>query len=126
MKKTLFTTLFTLCLIFGLLPATVLADNRPTSGTCGPNLTWKFEPTSVDAHGRWEGGTLTISGTGAMDNFRSSYSSPWSSDYSIYPMTKVIIEEGVATIGDNAFSHAEHLTDVIIPDSLKSIGYASF
>ena len=48
---------------------------QENSGKCGENLTWEFDKLT---------GTLTISGTGAMDDF-SSYSRPWFS----YEDTKI-------------------------------------
>ena len=54
MKKRLLSVFLVLCLIFTLLPVGATAD-AATSGTCGSNLKWKLE-----------GGTLTVSGTGAM------------------------------------------------------------
>ena len=41
-------------------------EERPTSGTCGENLTWEYED-----------GTLTISGYGPMYDYPSELSIPW-------------------------------------------------
>jgi hypothetical protein len=66
-------------------------------------------------------GTLTISGWGAMPNYKSA--SPWSD----YPdVSSVIIGEGVTTIGGNAFNEYNKITSIIIPDTVVSIGRKAF
>ena len=80
-------------------------------GTCGDNLTWELDPS----------GTLTISGTGAMDEF---YFAPW---YDFESFIKYIeIGGGVNSIGDCAFRVCSSLRSVTIPDSVTSIGWAAF
>jgi len=77
-------------------------------GKCGDNLTWLLE----------ENGTLTISGTGAMRNWSNGLQK-W---YSYRNQIKtVVIEEGVTTIGTDAFNDCENLTSVSIPNSMISI-----
>ena len=79
------------------------------SGTCGENLTWTLD----------SDGTLIISGTGEMDDY--AYSDiPWYSNRN--SIKKVIIEDGVTSIGDSAFFFYDALTSVEIGDSLSSIG----
>ncbi len=77
-------------------------------GECGENLTWSLTPDGV----------LTISGTGEMT------SSPWSSLKSY--IVSVVIEDGVASIVNSAFSTCTNLTSVSIPDSVTSIGTYAF
>ncbi len=63
---------------------------------------------------------LYIVGAGQM-----VYSScPWSA-YA-YEITKVHIDDGVTSIGQNAFSNFIRLTTVTIPSSISSIGYRAF
>ncbi len=82
------------------------------SSTCGENLTWKLE-----------NGTLTISGTGAMNNYASSAYVPWYS--SRKSITAVSIENGVTSIGDYCFYNMQ-LNSVTIPNSVMSIGAYAF
>ena len=90
------------------------------SGECGSqgdNLTWTFDSE----------GTLTISGTGDMDNWFMDYSfnnNPWQNYYDL--ITTVIIENGVTSIGDDAFYSCDALTSITIPDSVTSIGGNAF
>ena len=64
---------------------------------------------------------LTISGNGAMGNYASSSKAPWGTN-----ITKVIIEDGVTSIGNCAFYNCESLTNITIPDSVTSIGSYAF
>ena len=87
------------------------------SGTCGDNLEWTFS-----------GGTLTISGEGAMDDFDSpwgdydSSTAPWSE----LDINEIVVEDGVTSIGDYAFEGCHSLTEIVMPDSVTSIGDGAF
>ncbi|MBQ3008257.1 MAG: leucine-rich repeat protein, partial [Oscillospiraceae bacterium] len=83
-------------------------------GTCGENLIYVLS----------NGGTLTISGTGAMTDWRSSLYTPWYSYKS--QIKQVVIENGVTTVGLCAFSDYYNLKTVKIPDSVTSIGHDGF
>ena len=81
-----------------------------TSGICGDNLTWDLD----------QDGTLVIRGTGAMTDYDPDNNrSPWSSRYDI---KKVIIQDGVTTIGAWAFNSCWYLTSIEIPNSVTRIG----
>ncbi len=106
-----------LLLMMMLLPMVAMADN---SGTCGDNLTWTLVEST---------GTLTISGTGAMQNFNNPnyYSnglSPWYYDRA--KVITVVIEDGVTTIGNCAFYNCSKMSSVIIHNSVTSIGNYAF
>ncbi|MBP3399415.1 MAG: leucine-rich repeat protein [Erysipelotrichaceae bacterium] len=68
-------------------------------------------------------GTLTISGTGAMKNFKSS-DVPWKSHRD--DIKKVIIEDGVTSIGDCSFIDCNNLEEVNISASVSTIGIRVF
>ncbi len=68
-------------------------------------------------------GTLTISGTGAMANY-SSGDAPWFNSRA--SITKVVIEDGVTSIGNYAFADCTNLASVNIPNSVTSIGNSAF
>ena len=63
-------------------------------------------------------GTLTISGTGEMET------NPWSSQRKI--IEKVVIENGVTSIGNSAFYECYSLKSVVIPSSVTSIEHGAF
>ena len=89
-------------------------DNIYDSGSCGENVTWTL---TAD-------GTLTISGTGAMTDYTYDSRSPW---YSCRAYIKrVVMQQGVTSIGDHAFWDCSGLTSVTIPDGVTSIGDSAF
>ena len=82
---------------------------------------------AINAEITWnlaENGTLTISGTGNMDNYSYDIGAPWDSQRS--EIRKVIIEDGVTSIGDNAFRECSHITSITIANSVRSIGRNAF
>lgn len=103
-----------------IVVATVDENTIVASGICGENLTWVLD----------ENGVLTISGTGDMNN----YSDAWADWYDYRnQIISVIIQDGVASIGDGAFSANtnvtfgySNLTDITIPESVVKIGDCAF
>ncbi len=80
------------------------------SGTLGENITWTLD----------DEGLLTISGKGEWT---------WKNLFpveSLSSIKNVVIENGITTIGDNAFYCCYELNSVIIPDSVTSIGDRAF
>ena len=88
--------------LFTIVPFTAGAATQ--SGTDG-NITWTFDD---------ETGTLTIGGTGDMNNYSSNRqmqkssnswmnitTAPWGDFYG--QIQQIVVEEGVTSIGDNAF-----------------------
>ena len=72
----------------------------------------------------YEDGTLTISGTGAMKDYNSSDNpSPVCNNSKV---KKIVIEDGVTSIGNYAFESCWNLTSITIPDSVTSIGKSAF
>ena len=89
-------------------------DNIYGKGDCGINVTWELTGD----------GTLIISGTGRISNYSHDNNAPW---YSCRAYIKrVVIQQGVRAIGDQAFYYCENLTSVTIPDSVTSIGGSAF
>ncbi len=106
----LMAVLLTLTLLCALaLP--VLADGE--SGSCGSNLSWSLSA-----------GTLTITGSGAMEDFPESTMAPW---YALREeIYRLVLPEGLTAIGDLAFYECKNLTAVTIPGSVTSIGDYAF
>ncbi|MDR0347616.1 MAG: leucine-rich repeat domain-containing protein, partial [Coriobacteriales bacterium] len=68
--------------------------------------------------------TLTIAGIGPMANYTAAAHAPWYGYRT--QITKVIINEGVTSIGDYAFRSAG-IISLVIPSSVNSIGkYAAY
>ena len=90
------------------------------TGTFGENLTWTFKEAT---------GLLTISGTGDMKNIpldadSTSQMAPW---YRFREdIKKVVIENGITSIGNYTFPECTSLISVILPDSIASIGEYAF
>jgi len=84
------------------------------SGKCGNNIKW-----TLDVEG-----TLKISGTEAMTNYKYSHDVPWSSNRE--SIKTVVIEDGVTTIGDYAFYSCDRLASITIPNSVKRISNSAF
>lgn len=80
------------------------------SGTCGVGVQWEL----------YESGLLYIYGNGAMANYTSASSVPWHSYRA--SITRVIVAEGVTSIGRASFYGCTALASVTLPDSLTSIG----
>lgn len=118
MKKKLLLTFITICLsILTFSTFHVHAATTVNSGTCGTNLTWTLT----------DDGILTISGTGNMTNFNMNYTNtmpPWWNDKG--SITSIVIEDGVTSIGNQAFRACFYLTSVSMPDSVTSIGSYAF
>ena len=83
------------------------------SGKCGDSASWK-----LDAEG-----TLTITGAGPMADY-GAYG-PWYIAH-LTDIKKVVVQEGVTTIGDHAFANLSYVTSVTIPSSITSIGAHAF
>ena len=64
-------------------------------------------------------GTLTISGNGRINDFDHSSTEAWR--FQKNAIKSVVIESGVTSIGDFAFSECNNLASVTIPDSVTSI-----
>ena len=67
-----------------------------------------------------DGGTLTISGKGHMAEF---YDAP---EWLSYNFTKVVVEDGVCDIGEEAFLNAESLESVELAESVTIVGDRAF
>ena len=96
------------------------AETEPTQlsradGECGENLSWIFDTNS---------GLLTVTGSGAMDDYADEEDVPWHEFRS--DIVTVELPEGLTVIGKNAFADCERLDSVKIPEGVTRIGDAAF
>ena len=86
----------------------------------GSDVTWHLTENTYDSSTY----TLTIRGSGAMEDFPFGSYQPW---YSFHDqITSVVVSPGVTSIGQCAFSRFAKLTHVDIADSVISIGWDAF
>ena len=106
-----------LCLPTGIVTptnTTVITAHASENGSCGSTTEWSYDGNS----------TLTISGTGAMADYENASDTPW---YSVRSSIEhIVVEEGVTSIGANAFRFCAFLQDVTLPEGLTVIGDSAF
>ena len=135
MKKHITRLLFAALLLLALCIGVSAAG---TSGKCGPSAYWSFDSST---------GTLTISGSGAMEDYEYGNEFPWM-DYRNSIQTIVIGDQitqigrnafpwtacstiqfgkSVRSIGAEAFSGCRNLNgDLTLPDSVQIVGDSAF
>lgn len=163
MKKRLISLLVAACMIFALLPVsaiTAFAEESVLTGYCGAdnscesqtyycstqyngaaqtftgtyysNAIWTLTPNSADTY------KLTISGTGQMGDFGTSWSfgKPW--NYALADkesiavtesrnkITEIEIAAGITAIGAHAFEGYEKISKIELPDSVTELGEYAF
>ena len=104
-------------IVFSIFPPFIANADIIQSGSCGANLTW-----TVD-----DEGVLIISGNGPMDNWTENDPAPWF-DYNLssVPISTVVFNGNITSIGDYAFLGFNKLYEITIPDSVTYIGTGAF
>lgn len=144
MKKTL-AIMLALIMVLAMVPA--LADDPPTSGYCGgdanadkidtitgttwvygkqtnfsidiyKNVSWRLDENETGTY------TLTLSGSGVMADYLAGKVRPWK-DYA-ERITKLVVENGVSSIGSRTCYGFTALTEVVLADTVTDIGEYSF
>lgn len=86
------------------------------TGSCGDGVIWEFNADTK---------TLTISGSGAMDDYMAvDDTQPWKAHRE--NVNNLVISEGVTRVGNYSFTFFNHLSEVTIPQSVNAIGNQVF
>ncbi|MBQ8835317.1 MAG: leucine-rich repeat domain-containing protein [Oscillospiraceae bacterium] len=128
--KRLFAYLAAVCLVLSVVPMAFAEETEPEGvisseaavaeepteetrpeNACGDELTWEFKD-----------GTLTITGSGPMDDF--SEGAPWE-EYKD-KIQVVVLSGKVSTVGAGAFTDYDNLIAVDFGTALQEIGTAAF
>ena len=104
-----------LFLLFISLVSVLNISAEVYSGSYGDNSSYTLDTTT---------GVFSVTGTGAMKDYISARSIPWSSKRSY--IKTVEIADGITSIGGNAFYDCTGLTSIEIPNSVISIGANAF
>ena len=119
MKKANFIVILLLCILASV-------DMEAQKNPFGNGLYWELSASGV----------LTISGNGKMPNFEDK-KSPFSEMIDQGKVSKIVIGEGITSVGDNAFSLSSYsfevsyenrkkVKEVILPSTLERIGKSAF
>lgn len=124
MKKRLVSLLLAFSMMLTFLPVgAVTAFAEDPEWSCGANAS-----NIVTAHFNSASGTLTFSGEGAMENYQTMhFVAPWKEISN--QIKKIVIENGVTSIGSNAFyqcSDMQATLDLSGAKALTSIGNNAF
>lgn len=118
-----------LCLSWAV---TVSAEEATTtksgsvSGGEGKTITWTIDT---------ENNTLTFTGAGAIPDYAFNDIKPWGGQFLSGPDTnyipleeviKIVINEGITRVGNNALKDFKNVTKVELPESLTEIGNDAF
>jgi len=97
------------------LDGIVIANSR------NPYLTGGNEESSDESNISWsvENGTLTITGTGDMENYEYQSYAPWYSER--YNVTNIVIGEGITSIGKFAFYNFTKVVSVTVPSTITKV-----
>lgn len=112
--KRFLSLILALALILSCVPAVPTGVQATGANKCGENVTYTLS----------DDGVLTISGTGATDDYESASDAPWYGQRT--SVTAVIVEAGVTALGDRAFYNCTALKSVTLACTLQTIGAYTF
>lgn len=102
---------------------TITAETAEAQGICGKDLIWYYQ-----------NNVLVIPGTGEMTNYEDSHkwdypsNAPWGDeDSNLFEKTHwIVMEDGITSIGEYAFSGFKNLVKIEPPDTLERIEKYAF
>ena len=85
-----------------------------------------FALDGTDGKIQWElsAGTLTLSGRGEMRDYTDAHMAPWLDSASA--IKRIVVKEGITSIGDLAFYNCDKALFVALPESVTKIGNRAF
>ncbi len=115
--KRIISVILTALLLLGALPMAAFADNSISVTEDG--FTWTLDTDSL---------ILTISGEGDMPDSHRRNIDKQHTELTAYffDIKKVMIEEGVTSIGYDVFENFRSMEEVVIPSSVERIEYGAF
>lgn len=140
MKKRLLSMILALGMMLTILPVNAITafaadEDVVASGNCGiegkddNSVTWKLTKNDDGIENNTY--TLTISGSGNMENFYDTYGSrraPWRTSSNGYGanITQISFADGITSVGAKAFFGCSNLENIFIPDSVTRIASSAF
>lgn len=140
MKKRLLSMILALSMMLTILPVNAITafaadEDVVASGNCGidgkddNSVTWKLTKNDDGIENNTY--TLTISGSGNMENFYDTYGSrraPWCDSSYGYGanITQISFMDGITSVGAKAFFGCSNLENIFIPDSVTRIAPSAF
>lgn len=112
MKK-ICSIILTLALVLSALSSISVTASAASSGMLTSEITWEINSIGV----------LTISGSGAMPEYSEETVSPFLNNDEII---KVVISDGITSIGDYTFVSCANLKTVTIASSVTKVGFGAF
>ena len=93
-------------------------ENDIEIGQFGENVIYELNKTT---------GVMTVSGSGEMRDYKYAEDTPFYNDHSTRKaVKKIVIEEGITSIGKAVFYGYSNLESISIPDSIEKIGDVAF
>ncbi len=86
-----------------------IPENPTAKGRCGKDAYWGYYEDTK---------TLVIAGEGETD-LGAWLRQP---EYAEYPFEKAVVSEGISKLDDNTFTRCQYMKEIVLPDSLKTIG----
>lgn len=114
-KRGLYRTMIYICVAVLVLSLAAMAY-LGVKKVGGGGISWTLSDTGV----------LTIKGSGDMDDFDPKDLKEWLDLSAGEEITKIVVKEGITSVGDYAFYKCAKVKEVSLPESLKEIGKFSF
>ena len=87
----------------------------PANGTADEGLSWAV------ADGVLTVGLQKGAATGSMPDYTAQQDAPWKKAAAELGVEKIVVEEGITSIGSNAFTTLQSITEMTLPQSLETI-----